>query len=175
MTVFMLHLKAQSTAESGSSDPRSVKWRLAEARQVRAQVAVLLKSDPAAYVAVIGDVNDLPESPTYKALTRLQDGVELIDVHATLPRTNRKTMIRQASYQLVGPNQPIDYIFASAGLAKTLVSKSVNTPVLLDPRLSDHIPLIAVFDLASGKCRKALSQPHADQVSPHLRGRDRVG
>ena len=151
VTVFMLHFKAQSKAQSGSSDPRSAKWRLAEARQVRAKVAALLKSDPAAYVAVIGDVNDVPESPTYRALTRLEDGVELIDVHATLPRADRKTMLRQSGDQLVDPKHPIDYIFASPGLAKTLVSKSVSAPVPLDPTASDHIPLIAAFDLSSGK------------------------
>ena len=151
VTVFILHLKAQSRAESGSPDPLSVQWRLAEARQVRAKVAALLKSDPAAYVAVIGDVNDVRESPTYGVLTRLEDGAELIDVHATLPRADRKTMLRQTGDQLVDPKHPVDYIFASPGLAKTLVSKSVNTPVPLDPRASDHIPLIAAFDLASRK------------------------
>ncbi len=151
VTVFVLHLKAQSRAESGSSDPRSTKWRLAEARQVCAKVAALLKGDPAAYVAVVGDVNDVPESSTYRALTRLEDGVELIDVHATLPRADRKTMLRQTGDQLVDPKHPVDYIFASPGLAKTLVSQSVSTPVPLDSTASDHIPLIAAFDLSSGK------------------------
>ena len=151
VTVFVLHLKAKSRAEAGSSDPRSTKWRLAEARQVSAKVAALLKSDPAAYVAVIGDVNDVPESSTYRALTRLEDGVELIDVHATLPRAERKTMLRQTGDQLVDPKHPVDYIFASPGLAKRLVSQSVSTPVPLDSAASDHIPLIAAFDLSSGK------------------------
>ena len=143
--VYMVHFKAQSG--STADDPKSAKWRLAEARQVHARVAALLREDPSAWVAVIGDVNDLPDSPPCLALTRPEDDVALIDAHAGLPPEQRDTLLRQSSYQLVDPHQPVDYIFVSPELAEHLVSESVSTPLPMDPKASDHAPLTAAFDL----------------------------
>ncbi len=143
--VYMVHFKAQSG--STADDPKSAKWRLAEARQVHARVAALLMDDPAAWVAVIGDVNDLPDSPPCLALTRPEDGMALIDAHAGLPPEQRDTLLRQSSYQVVEPHQPVDYIFASPGLAEHLVTASVSTPLPMDTKASDHRPLTAAFDL----------------------------
>ena len=42
------------------------------------------------------------------------------------------------SYQLVDANQPVDYVFSTPGLAKTLVSKSVGTPIPLDASIRSH-------------------------------------
>ena len=53
-------------------------------------------------------------------------------------------------YQLIEANQPIDYIFASHRLADTLVPDSITAPLPMDPKASDHSPLIAAFDLRPG-------------------------
>jgi endonuclease/exonuclease/phosphatase family metal-dependent hydrolase len=143
--VFMLHFKAKSG--STPDDPMSANWRLAEATQVHARVAAQLKKDPSAWIAVIGDVNDLPESPPCLALTQPGDNINLVDVHAGIPRAKRNTLLRQSSYQAIEPNHPVDYILVSTGLAERLVPESTSRPVPMDINASDHIPLLATFDL----------------------------
>lgn len=145
LKLFMVHFKAQSGAPA--DDPGSAKWRLAEARQVHARAAALLRNDPSAWIAVIGDVNDVPLSPAYRALTRPEHGIALIDVHSSLPREQRSTLLRQSNYQIVEPGQPVDYILVSPTLARHLVRQSVGAQLPTESKASDHGPLIASFDL----------------------------
>ena len=149
MQVFMLHFKAMSG--STADDPNSANWRLAEAMQLHAKVATLLRNDSAAWIAVMGDVNDLPKSPPFLALTRPGDGFALVDVHAGLPRSQRSTLLRKSSYQAVDTIHPVDYILISPGLAEHLVPESVGHPAPSDIKASDHIPVTASFDIPSGK------------------------
>ena len=145
LKLLMVHFKAPSGAPD--DDPKSAKWRLAEARQVHTRVAALLKDDPSAWIAVIGDVNDVPVSLAYRALTRPEDGIALIDVHSSLPSGQRTTLLRQSNYQIVEPGQPVDYILVSPTLARHLVLESASAPLPTESKASDHSPLVASFDL----------------------------
>ena len=119
--------------------------------QLNAKVATLLRNDPAAWIAVVGDVNDIPESPPFLALTQPGDGFALIDVHAGLPRSQRSTLLRQSSHQAVDTLHPVDYILISPGLAGHLVPEAVGHPAPSDIKASDHIPMTASFDIPSVK------------------------
>ena len=147
LVVFMVHFKTQTDDED---DPRSAKWRLAEAMQAHTKVAEALKNAPSAWVAVVGDVNDTVGSLPYRKLKGPRDGISLVDVHATLPREKRDTLLRQSSYQRVDPSEAIDYILVSPTLARYLVTESILIQPPANPIASDHIPVIAAFDLPAG-------------------------
>ena len=141
LDLFVVHLKSRFNSHE---DPNSSTWRLAEATAVRHLVDQVLRDDPEAWVAVLGDMNDAPDSATLSAL-RLEgadDALPLADLHADLEPSERITYLR-APYQ-----STIDYILASPALAARLVPGSAR--VLSDPALvdgSDHAPVYATFSL----------------------------
>ncbi|MCA9671096.1 MAG: endonuclease/exonuclease/phosphatase family protein [Myxococcales bacterium] len=139
LVLLVNHLRAND-----DSDPTALKRREAQAAQVRRIADETLALDPRANLAVIGDLNDLPNSRTLE-LIRGTDGSkkpELADVAETIDVAERYTTIYR------GDHRQIDYILVAPGLAEDLVigSASVNHDGAFSAT-SDHFPVMATFDL----------------------------
>lgn len=136
--LFIVHFKSK---RSSRGDPQSARWRLAEATAARRIIDALLAADPTALLAIVGDINDTPDSAVIRAL---QDGKGLVDVHAPLLAEQRLTYLREPYLDTV------DYILVSPALARRLVpgsAKVLTNEVLLQG--SDHAPLAATFDFGT--------------------------
>ncbi len=137
--VLIAHFKSKRDSKN---DPQSRHWRLAEARGVREIVLDFRERDPQAMYALIGDLNDTPESATITTL--LEPGADgepvLIDAHADVPADERVTYLREPY------RSTIDYILVSPALAEHIVPGSAK---VTDMELigSDHAPLSVTFDL----------------------------
>jgi endonuclease/exonuclease/phosphatase family metal-dependent hydrolase len=134
---------------------RSQVWRMAEALYVRLRVdEVMARVGPEARVAVVGDLNDVPDSSVLRAVRGDGEG-ELFDCSAVVD-----TMARFSTLHEGRPSQ-IDHVLASAGLhAHLRAARFLNAelrehePVRDDgsgsavepPTVdSDHAPLVTVF------------------------------
>lgn len=138
LELFAAHFKSKLDS---ADDPQSAHWRLAEATAARQIIDELLNQNPQALVALVGDLNDSPDSPP---LSKLLAGGRLIDAHASLPASQRITYLRKPF------RGTIDYILVSPALAAKQVPGSAR--VLDDPALlagSDHAPIVAEFDLGT--------------------------
>lgn len=140
LDVFVVHFKSRRFS---SGDPNSSNWRLAEATAARRIIGRLLAEDPQAWIAMMGDFNDTPQTTTITSLLSPYDnGLSLTDVHASLAAEQRIT------YRIKPYRSTIDYILASPDLARRLVPGSAK---LFDDEAmmsgSDHAPLIAAFDI----------------------------
>ena len=136
LQLFVVHLKSKRSAEG---DPKSAHRRLAEATFVKSVIGQQLKANPDAWLALVGDLNDTPDSPPMHAL--LEDH-ELIDVHAGLPADQRITYLNEPY------RSTIDYILVSPALDKRVVKDSAN--LVRDEAMlkgSDHAPVFVTFDL----------------------------
>lgn len=136
--------------------------RKAQARAVRDAVERRLRTDPHAWLAVAGDINDFPfaepgEGPDHPlAILAGPPGPRrLVSVLESAPEAERFT------YLYHGNSQVLDYILVSPRLRAVLAEARavhVNTPFPHalggDPRTpwrsSDHDPLVARFRLAAG-------------------------
>jgi predicted extracellular nuclease len=140
MDVFVVHFKSR---HDSSGDPQSRKWRLAESTRARQIIAGMLKQDAKAWVAIIGDFNDTPETDSLVNFLQPKDGsTALVDCHAHLPADKRITYLHEPY------RSTIDYILVSPALGKRVVTQT--TYVLNEPDWrggSDHAPVIATFDL----------------------------
>ena len=99
----------------------------------------LLAVDPNANIIVMGDMNDFPWSLPMKTL----QGDTLINLVSTL------AINEQYTYIYDGNSQVLDQIFASKNLYAALESVNilhVNCEFYYRDRLSDHDPVLAVFD-----------------------------
>jgi len=111
--------------------------REAQAQRVRQLADMVLKGDPQANLAVIGDLNDQANSDTLKLVR--DKSPNLFAVTSLLPSSQRKTF--RGSKQL-------DYILAAPGLRADLVDSSVTVPFdNLFSGTSDHYPIRAKFNL----------------------------
>ena len=141
LDLYVVHLKSR---RSGDGDPKSAKWRLAEATAVQRVVSQRVAADPTAWVAVVGDFNDTPDTDVYAKLTApdAEGRATLIDLHATLPDNRRITYLSKPF------RSTVDYIFASPALARHAVANSArvinNSAVLAG---SDHAPVVVTFEL----------------------------
>jgi endonuclease/exonuclease/phosphatase family metal-dependent hydrolase len=154
-----LALRDASGAEIEPSGPRehaegalrSLVWRAAESLYVRALVDEVLASEPAAHVAVLGDLNDDPASPTVRAL-RSEGAGELLDCAAVMDPDTRFSVLHRGR-----PTQ-IDHVLATAALHARLVGAQFLNAELRDHGVfdrmrpeamtvdSDHAPLIVRFE-----------------------------
>jgi endonuclease/exonuclease/phosphatase family metal-dependent hydrolase len=128
---------------------RGLVWRAAEALHARGIVDELLAADPRALVAVMGDLNDVPDSPVARALQADGDG-SLLDCATIVPIEERFSAIH------AGRRIQIDHVLASAPLYARLRSARFlngalrehvfppdgNEPPTVD---SDHAPLVVRF------------------------------
>lgn len=148
--LYIVHLKSKLDS---ADDKNSATWRLAEATAARRIINDRLARQPDALIAMLGDFNDTPESPTLATLlTAVPANAAgkppldsagfpgLSDSHASLPAKSRITYIKEPH------RSTIDYILTSPALAKRLVPGS---PRVLDDQAvlggSDHAPVSAAF------------------------------
>jgi endonuclease/exonuclease/phosphatase family metal-dependent hydrolase len=136
---------------------RSLVWRAAEALHVRSIVDAILVRSPAAHVAVVGDLNDGPDSIVARILRADRDdrgkdrGDHLLDCAARVEASARYSALHE------GRRSQIDHILASAGLYARLESAAfLNADLREHPAPdaagnesptvdSDHAPLVARF------------------------------
>jgi uncharacterized protein len=113
--------------------------RVEQARLVHAFARDLLTADPSAKLLVLGDLNDVPGSPTLDALK----GGLLSDLVETLPESEQYT------YVFNGQSEAIDHVVVSPGLlAHTSETDIVHGNADLIGAPSDHDPVLARFSLA---------------------------
>jgi len=145
LDLFIVHFKSQ---RDSAGDPKSNRWRQAEAAAARRIIAQALKDDPSAWVMLAGDLNAQPDSPTLRLLTQSTENDQpvLLDVHASVPASQRITYLKHPY------RSTIDYLLASPELAKRIIPGSLR--VVADPSMlggSDHAPVVASFDLVDHK------------------------
>ena len=147
--VFVNHWPSKRGGAS-SSDSR----REAVSALLRSKVDSLLKADPGARIAVVGDFNDTPDSPV---ITALCDSCSLTNMALPLWRQGRGTIRYKGKWEL------IDQLLISAGLAAEGAAFGIfDAPFLLEkdsaflgfkprrtfvgPRynggVSDHLPVL---------------------------------
>jgi endonuclease/exonuclease/phosphatase family metal-dependent hydrolase len=118
----------------------SIARREAQANRVREIVDQNLVAYPGANLAVVGDLNDTPDS---KTIQLIRDGnPALVDLLTLVPAAERYTT------DFSGTKEQFDYILVSPGLMTDLVQGSVladHAAVFKD--VSDHYPVIARFTL----------------------------
>ena len=141
MRLFVAHFKSK---RDSSDDPESRNWRLAEATAARRIVAQRAAQHPDEWIALVGDFNDTPGSPTLQALLEPADDgrASLIDAHAHLSSSARITYLSKPY------RSTIDYMLIGDALEQRLDKR--RTRVIQAPRLtvgSDHAPLVARFRL----------------------------
>lgn len=119
-------------------DNESVLRREAQAKKVRQLAGEMLISTPQANLAVLGDMNDTPDSDVFDLLVGTNP--TLTDVVATLTNPKARLTYKQQSQ--------LDYILLAPGLASDFQAGSVLVP--FDPvfsSTSDHYPVRASFVL----------------------------
>jgi endonuclease/exonuclease/phosphatase family metal-dependent hydrolase len=137
LVLLINHLRAH---DSGAAAAEADARRYAQANRVREIAGEALRTVPDANLAVLGDLNDQPNTKTLTLLTRGTPA--LIDVTTLLPAAERYTTVYQGDKELV------DYVLVSSGLRADLVAGSVRIPrdSVFDS-LSDHFPVVAEFIL----------------------------
>lgn len=118
----------------------SAEQRSGQARAINKFVSELITAQPESLVVVMGDMNDFPWSDSIKAL---QKDI-LVNLVTTLPKNEQYTYIFE------GNSQVLDQIFVSETLMGRLVEVDVvhvNSEYYYQDRLSDHDPVLALFDL----------------------------
>jgi len=141
LDLYVVHFKSK---RDSANDPQSAKWRLAEAAASKAIIHEALTADLYAQILLLGDLNDIPGSPTLLRLTHHAHSEQptLTDLHAHLPLEQRITYLRPPH------RSAIDYILASPALVRHVVPGSAR--VIPDTRSldgSDHAPVVVTFDL----------------------------
>jgi endonuclease/exonuclease/phosphatase family metal-dependent hydrolase len=128
------HLRADNWKEPEESVAR----RLAQANRVRQIADGILASKPDGNLAVLGDLNDTPDSQTLELIQ--QGSPPLLDLLTLVPSSER--------YTFNSSKTQIDYILASPGLEGDLISGSVkaNHDAVFE-EASDHSPVSAQFTL----------------------------
>jgi endonuclease/exonuclease/phosphatase family metal-dependent hydrolase len=131
---WVVHFKSKLDAEG---DKQGVGHRTAEMLQLRRIASELLKADPKAYYAAMGDFNETPEGAP---LARLLEGGVFIDPHAANPPEGRISYLKEPY------RSNIDYVLLSPALARCVVP---GTAVLAeaDDEGSDHAPVTVTVDL----------------------------
>jgi predicted extracellular nuclease len=144
-------VEPSSAREHAEGALRGLVWRAAESLYVRGLVDEVLAREPAAHVVVVGDLNDVPGSPTLRALSA-EGAWELFDC-ATI-------VVPDARFSVLHRGRPaqIDHALATAGLRARLVgARFLNAELrdhgVFDPKRaepmtvdSDHAPLVVCFE-----------------------------
>lgn len=140
----VVHFKSKS--QDTSSVPYTLPRRLEQALFVSGLVQEILAGDPQAQIAVLGDVNDTPDSPPAQALR----AAGLLDLMDGLPAAERY------SYNFRGVSQVLDHVFVTPRLAGSVFAMLFARTVPInsdypaglesDPttalRSSDHDPVL---------------------------------
>ena len=111
------------------------RFRLAQAIEVRSLVRSILEAEPRSAIVVLGDFNDVEDSPPMRELSRRP----LVSLSSRLTATDRY------SFEFEGNAQLIDHVLVSPALAAgaeiDVVHLNVDCPDAV--RSSDHDPLVA--------------------------------
>ncbi len=150
-TLITAHLKSRrpvATADEGD-------MRLEEARLLRELIDTRLAANPKANLVVLGDFNDVYDSPAAKEVIG-RGANKLVDTRPAErngdslpndnPRYNPRNITWTHFYGKEDSYSRIDYILVSPGMARELVP--AETYVLALPNWgagSDHRPLVATF------------------------------
>ena len=140
--IFGLHL----ASERGGFEQDQ--QRIAQASIVRRHAIALLNSGE--HVIIAGDLNDLRGQPTLRRIRGLDDiWPDLIQTghYDFFPRGEESS---RWTYQFRGELNQIDHVLLSYSLRRS--GSSINTrvmdiPVVENPSVSDHRPLIVTFDM----------------------------
>ncbi len=140
MKVFTVHFKSKR-----GGAPSDI-IREGEASEARKLIKEAVANLPHQNYVVMGDFNDSPETPTAKALTKIDtDGWGLVDVMAQTNNGAATYPTGKEDAEKWGSKR-IDYILTSPELAKKLTSVSVHqSPSTYIA--SDHFPLTATFEV----------------------------
>lgn len=150
--LFNMHLKSNS---SRPDDKHSSYWRTAETITLKSMIREMVKDEPDALVAAMGDFNSNIETrpeqdrpwPATEYLRKPEaDGSQLLnDAHDEIESYNNRVTIPAAGKY---PAAIFDYIYASPKLHTMLVKSSAK--VINDSKLvagSDHYPVVATYDI----------------------------
>jgi len=136
LEIWIVHLKSNSGGREFAEPVR-----LAEASYIRQQLDKRLEAEPGASIALLGDFNDLWQSPTLKTIV----GSGSTALQLPLPELKRKSLI---TYNREPHRSMIDFILCSPALAKQYVPGSYRTlPGDVKSSGSDHNPVTAWFQL----------------------------
>jgi predicted extracellular nuclease len=137
-----LNSKGEDGALYGDIQPPlllSETQRIQQANIIHDFVLQILAVDPQASIVVLGDLNDFPWSEPVQTLA----GKQLKNLMDHLPENERYTYIFEGNAEV------LDHILVSQSLAEKMVYFDIvhiNTEILPRERLSDHDPIIAIFD-----------------------------
>lgn len=128
LVVLVNHFKSK---RGGEEETEALRER--QAARVRVLAENLSRLHP--LVAIVGDLNDTPDSPPLRLLT-----AQLSDILSDVPATHRATFMH------AGQPERIDYLLAAPALAARFVPGSVLIPHDIWPKkASDHSPVRATF------------------------------
>lgn len=129
--------------------PDDVK-RLNQAEIVSQFVSELLQSEPDANVIVLGDLNDLPDSPPLETLKE-----ELKNLPERLPRDEQYT------FKFKGDLQLIDHLLVSDHLSRVAQPDVdiVHVNIGFRRSASDHDPVLAAFRLPASQFNSSTTRP----------------
>ena len=119
----------------------SERKRVAQAKAVNGFVKDILELDPQAKILVAGDLNDFPWSDSIQTLV----GKQLVNLFDSIDRQGWFTYIYQ------GNGQVLDQMLLSESFIDNLVQfrpLNLNSVLPANEQISDHDPIIAVFDFA---------------------------
>jgi hypothetical protein len=137
-----LNSKGEDGALYGDIQPPlllSETQRIQQANIIHDFVLQILAVDPQASIVVLGDLNDFSWSEPVQTLA----GKQLKNLMDHLPENERYTYIFEGNAEV------LDHILVSQSLAEKIVYFDIvhiNTEILPRERLSDHDPVIAIFD-----------------------------
>ena len=152
------HFKSKLT-NSACSQSDCTDWRVEEAQHVDSLVDNLLASDPAAYVIVMGDLNDFYNSAPLDELDKTNGVLTNVWVDLEGPPSSGQGTITRYSYIFNGVSQTLDHALISDSLdtlARTTAPRHISADwpgTHLDDntmfRASDHDALLVGFDFSS--------------------------
>lgn len=151
-TLISAHLKSRrAVAEADESE-----MRLEEAKLLRQKVDAVLAADPAANLVVLGDFNDVYDTPPVKAVIGSGRN-KLLDTRPAerngdnqpnpIPRFNPRNITWTHFYGKEDSYSRIDYLLLSPGLAREWLKADTYVLALANWGVgSDHRPLVATFE-----------------------------
>ncbi len=160
--VLGMHLKANGNLperdESGARVPpftqrdfgdgliRTAYYKFSQARRVRELIDAILSEDSEANIVVLGDMNDVAESPMMRIITGLKDDDATRLVNATLVFSQEDKI----SHYYKGKGSLIDHILVSRALLPRVARVEIRNTGLVDQTdmreeeilASDHAPVV---------------------------------
>lgn len=150
-TLITCHLKSKRPSGYGDESEQ----RLEEAKILRRIVDANLAANPSANLLVLGDMNDLKNSPPLRTVIG-RGRMKLVDtrpaerngddIPAMAPSTEPRHVTWTHYYAAEDTYSRIDYILLSPGMAREWVKEETRVVAVPNWGLgSDHRPIVAVF------------------------------